>query len=80
MVNSISAASEKPAFSYNGATDFWVWNYKDCENVFLDAEYLEMAKINKISFIDIKSAIVTISVEYLAIDNIKVIESHLGGS
>lgn len=71
------AASGKPAMSYDGTADFWVRKYEDFENAFLDAEYLEKIKADEMIFIDVKSAVVTVGVEYLVIDDGKVVENHL---
>jgi hypothetical protein len=72
----MSEAVGRPTLQYDGMGDFWVRKYEDFEAAFLDPEYQEKIRPDELKLIDMDSIAVTVGVEYVAIDNGKVIENH----
>ena len=72
----MSDAVGRPLLEYDGMGDFWVHNYEDFEAAFLDPEYQEKIRPDELKLIDMDSIAVTVGVEYVAIDNGKVVEEH----
>jgi len=62
--------------AYDGMGDFWVKDYQDFENAFLDQEYLDKIRPDELKLIDMDSIAVTIGVEYCVIDGGKLVEKH----
>lgn len=63
---------------YDGVADFWVKDYQDFENAFLDPEYQAKIRPDELRLIDMDRIAVTIGVEYVVIDGAKRVEKHEG--
>lgn len=50
--------------------------YEDFENAFLDPEYQERIRPDELKLIDMDTIAVTVGVEYVAIDDGKVVQEH----
>lgn len=62
--------------AYDGMGDFYVRKYEDFENAFLDPEYMEKIRPDELRLIDMDSIGVTVGVEYVVIDDGRVVEKH----
>jgi hypothetical protein len=76
LAKKMSEAVGRPLLEYDGMGDFWVRKYEDFESAFLDEEYQEKIRPDELKLIDMDSIAVTVGVEYVAIDDGKVVESH----
>ena len=72
----MSDAVDRPMLDYDGMGDFYVHSYQDFEDAFLDPEYLETIRPDELKLIDMNSIRVTIGVEYIVIDQGKLVEKH----
>ncbi|KAB5513243.1 EthD domain-containing protein [Coniochaeta sp. 2T2.1] len=76
LAKKMSEAVGRPMLEYDGMGDFWVRKYEDFEAAFLDPEYQEKIRPDELKLIDMDSIAVTVGVEYVAIDDGKVVEHH----
>jgi len=60
----------------DGMGDFYVHDYTDFENAFLDPEYLEKIRPDELKLVDMDSLRVAIVVEYVVIDQGKQVKTH----
>jgi len=72
----MSEAVGRPMLDYDGMGDFYVHRYQDFENAFLDPEYLEKIRPDELKLVDMDSIRVTIGVEYVVIDQGKLVDEH----
>lgn len=61
---------------YDGFGDFYVRKYEDFENAFLDPEYMEKIRPDELRLIDMERIGVTVGVEYVVINEGKLVEKH----
>lgn len=73
----MSEAVGRPILDYDGSADFYVRKYEDFEAAFLDPEYKERIRPDEEKLIDMDAIAVTVGVEYVAIDDGKIMEHHL---
>ena len=76
LAKKMSDAVGRPLLKYDGMGDFWVRKYDDFEAAFLDPEYQEKIRPDELKLIDMDSIAVTVGVDYVAIDDGKVVEKH----
>ena len=76
LAKKMSDAVGRPLLEYDGMGDFWVHKYEDFEAAFLDAEYQEKIRPDALKLIDMDSIAVTVGVEYVVIDDGKVVDKH----
>lgn len=76
LAKKMSDAVGRPMLGYDGMGDFWVRKYEDFEAAFLDPEYQEKIRPDELNLIDMDTIAVTVGVEFVAIDDGKVVESH----
>lgn len=72
----MSDAVGRPTLDYDGMGDFWVQKYEDFEAAFLDPEYLESIRPDELKFVDMDSLRLTVGVDYVCIDDGKVVQDH----
>lgn len=72
----MSEAVNRPLLQYDGLADFYVRKYEDFEAAFLDPEYEAKIRPDELKLIDMDSIAVTVGVEYVAIDDGKVVNDH----
>jgi hypothetical protein len=72
----MSDATGRPMLHYDGMGDFWIKEYKDFENAFLDEEYQAKIRPDELRLIDMESIAVTIGVEYCVLDGGRLVEGH----
>lgn len=72
----MSESTGRPMMAYDGMGDFYVRKYEDFENAFLDPEYMEKIRPDELRLIDMDSIGVTVGVEYVVIDDGRVVEKH----
>lgn len=76
LAKKMSEAVGRPTLQYDGMGDFWVHKYEDFEAAFLDPEYQEKIRPDELKLIDMETIAVAVGVEYVAIDDGKVVEQH----
>jgi len=76
LAKKMSDAVGRPLLEHDGMGDFWVHKYEDFEAAFLDAEYQETIRPDELKLIDMDSIAVTVGVEYVVIDDGKVVDKH----
>ena len=69
-------ATGRSPLSYDGMGDFWVRKYEDFEAAFLDPHYQAVIQPDEKNLIDMDSIAVTIGVEYIVIEEGKIVETH----
>ena len=72
----MSEAVGRPTLQYDGCGDFYVHKYEDFEAAFLDEEYQEKIRPDELKLIDMDSIAVTVGVEYVVIDDGKLVTAH----
>ncbi|KAL1901980.1 hypothetical protein Sste5346_001686 [Sporothrix stenoceras] len=76
LAKKMSEAVGRPGLQYDGMGDFWVRKYEDFEAAFLDPEYQEKIRPDELRLIDMDTVAVTVGVEYVAIDDGKIVTEH----
>lgn len=76
LAKKMSEAVGRPGLQYDGMGDFWVRKYEDFEAAFLDKEYQEKIRPDELRLIDMDTVAVTVGVEYVAIDDGKIVTEH----
>ncbi|KAH6662585.1 EthD domain-containing protein [Halenospora varia] len=74
--DAMSAQTGRPMLEYDGFGDFYVRKYEDFENAFLDPEYMEKIRPDELRLIDMERIGVTVGVEYVVINEGKLVEKH----
>ena len=72
----MSDAVGRPGLQYDGMADFYVHKYEDFEAAFLDPEYQERIRPDELRFVDMDSIALTVGVEYIPVDDGKLVEKH----
>ncbi|KAF2840325.1 hypothetical protein M501DRAFT_1015385 [Patellaria atrata CBS 101060] len=70
-------ATGREALEFDGAADFYVQKYEDFESAFLDQEYQDKIRPDELKLIDMDTIRVTIGVEYIVIDEGKMVREHV---
>ncbi|KAF2794250.1 hypothetical protein K505DRAFT_242551 [Melanomma pulvis-pyrius CBS 109.77] len=69
-------ATGRSPLSYDGMGDFWVKKYDDFEAAFLDPYYQKVIQPDEKNLIDMDTIAVTIGVEYVVINEGKIVQKH----
>jgi hypothetical protein len=69
-------ATRRSPLSYDGMGDFWVRKYEDFEAAFLDPYYQKVIQPDEKKLICMDTISVTIGVEYVVIDEGRIVQTH----
>lgn len=69
-------ATGRVPLAYDGIGDFWVRKYENFEAAFLDPYYQKAIQPDEKNLIDMNTIAVTMGVEYIVLEDGKIIDTH----